>query len=258
MLIYVSRIARAFWFWALLLLGAPACVLAIALFSATYQSCVADENARHASQKQQGALGRVGVLIRCEAAPLDKHAGSLTALGTFAVAVFTLTLWRVTDRTLRLSRDEFNATHRPKIVIHSVKYVPKRDPSGDEAKDEIGARVTFYNKGRSDAKITRIIYSIRQRRLPLDSEIPLPEEAAPRHVIIESGKGDIIECTSEIEIRAAREASRDMPTVLIVRILYEDGRELLRQTGFCRQLIRSAHGYAWERIKGELEYEYSY
>src|SRR5580698_2896332 len=54
----------------------------------------------------------------------DRHGGSITALATGAIAAFTLLLWKstynlweTTRDQLKLSYDEFIATHRPRIVV---------------------------------------------------------------------------------------------------------------------------------------------
>lgn len=57
-------------------------------------------------------------------------ANTVTAAATFAMAVLTLALgvanfllWRATQRQIKLGRDEFNATHRARILIQSVNVV---------------------------------------------------------------------------------------------------------------------------------------
>jgi hypothetical protein len=69
----------------------------------------------------------------------------LTALATIAIAWFTYTLKQSTDRLWRLGREEFLATHRPEIIIHSIEVAT--DASSDPA--NIGAEITSRSPSRA-------------------------------------------------------------------------------------------------------------
>jgi hypothetical protein len=195
---------------------------------------------------------------------LNDYAPILTAVATVAIAAFTWTLWRATTEhsriqggLLELTRDEFNAAHRPKIVIHSVKYEPATNEK-DSDLDTLGARIIFYNRGRSDATIEAIEYSLRQRLVPLESGILLHDRIPPKHSLIESGRGDYIQITSDIEVRTVRFVTDASSRIFLIgKIFYRDKLGGLRQTGFCRVFGGTAARRAWERID-DPEYEYSY
>lgn len=95
--------ARRLLFAAIVACGAAACIEAIALFSSSYKTCVANEDGRQTREKEPGTLSSIGVLVRCEAVPLNENSGALTAVGTFIVALFTLTLWLASDKQGRLT-----------------------------------------------------------------------------------------------------------------------------------------------------------
>jgi len=265
------RFGRTLCFWALLLFVASACVLAIALLSSTYQACVADEHAHYPSQKQQSPLSRIGVLVRCEAAPLDKHAGSLTAIGTFAIAVFTLTLWKVTDRTLRLARDEFNATHRPKIFVQTVSVTNDgesvgRYPAGNEtrAPEPCEGIITVANGGDSPAFIIEwqsIVYlqlSGMPFKPPLDIAVPQrpkPDTPGISPGVIESMKHSQTKPVDQ-DWRTLRQGEGHR-MFFIGRILYEGPDKVRRSTGFCREWDKALGSGRWKPTDYS-EYEYAY
>lgn len=90
---------------------------------------------------------------------LEAHNQTISALATLVIAAFTITLWwtasrqsRLTQDAIALARDEFLATHRPKIIVHSTE-IDWRD--SDEGPC-IGARVTIVNAGASEALLESI------------------------------------------------------------------------------------------------------
>jgi hypothetical protein len=85
----------------------------------------------------------------------------ITALATVAIAWFTWTLWRATTGTLaatqesiKLSREEFNATHRPKIKVHAAevkRFAPEVMREEGDDWPRIGADLVCFNVGESAA-----------------------------------------------------------------------------------------------------------
>jgi hypothetical protein len=123
--------ARTFLAWSCFVFVVAAFAL-IGTLSPSYRKCAAAHERDHGQQKQakldQAVTGRpqIPLLLVCEGAFIDENSGTLTALATIAIAAFTLTLWRattehsqITGRVLALSREEFIATHRPKIIVRS-------------------------------------------------------------------------------------------------------------------------------------------
>ena len=125
-----------------------ACIFGLT-FSSSYQSCVANKHPNQANQAQQNPDSSFLILVRCEAVPLNNNSGAITALGTLAIAFFTLTLWVVTTNALRLGRNEFLATHRPKL---RVRYVNAPTPSYNWKPT---AKIFVSNVGPSAAVLVR-------------------------------------------------------------------------------------------------------
>jgi hypothetical protein len=107
--------------------------LVVAAYSQPVQSCVQSEYSRNPNYAKQEYATRIlaafDIQWGCDFAFLtgSEGEGLITALATLAVAVFTGTLWaattaqgRLTVKALRLARDEFDSTHRPKLHVRNV------------------------------------------------------------------------------------------------------------------------------------------
>ncbi len=101
------------------------------LFPAQYQLCTPNEYT-HVKECAQHYLGPYVILWVVNV--IDAHNGFVTALGTLAIAIFTLTLYRATtaqgrltqrsiDLTreqIELARTEYVSSHRPKLRIRHI------------------------------------------------------------------------------------------------------------------------------------------
>lgn len=215
---------------------------------------------------------------------IDSHNGFVTALATLVMAAFTGTLWFVTNKSVRvargqfefdrqafrgsmeatvaqieLARDEFNATHRPKIIVHATSL--PMDFSAHNPDDMcIGAFIQYFNIGASPAKIINIRARITRSRQPLQSGIFVHETAPIRTAFLESGMKDYVRLKSDYSlnfertIQCAEDAIKGVP-ICMGTIRYEDGRGAIRETGFCYRL--DAVGERWVSAE-EPEYEYAY
>lgn len=142
-----------------------ACAALLALFvwsenevARSFQSCVSEQRAQNSAERtnnQSQFITAVRAQVTCSLRLIDQHNGFFAALAAVAVAAFTFTLWiatdqqaRLTGENIKLAREEFIATHRPKIVIHAVE-VTRRDVRD---KILIGASILAFNKGESAAK----------------------------------------------------------------------------------------------------------
>jgi hypothetical protein len=81
---------------------------------------------------------------------------------------------KLTRDSLALARDEFNATHRPKLVVQSVQFVNVVVPA--DKSETIGAWVRLANTGETAATDFRVHGFITRQKLPLDSGIPIPTQ----------------------------------------------------------------------------------
>jgi hypothetical protein len=72
----------------------------------------------------------------------------ILAFSTAGLWVANISLSRAGNNQIKLARQEFIATHRPKIVIHAVE-ITRREVDGEIF---IGASILAFNKGESPAK----------------------------------------------------------------------------------------------------------
>lgn len=190
---------------------------------------------------------------------------AIVALATIAVAVFTWTLYqatteqgRLTEKSIRLARDEFLASHRPKIIIHTLEHPADAEGVGVE---KIAAYVTAFNKGRTATTEALISAAIV-------SSFGDPAPGIPLQLIETKGvtnPGTPISFRVDSAFDAQMEGMSDLDTVLERRprarsgifcigvIAYTDARGAYRQTGFCRRWSN----YEWERVP-DSSYEYAY
>lgn len=250
MVTWRRRLAHTVLTSALFLICFSPCIFAI--FLPSYQSCIASEHFDQAAQKQQGALRGVGILIRCEAVLLNRNAGALTALGTFAIAFFTLTLWRVTNNAVRVARDEFNATHRPKIVC---LFFEPFEGAGD---DNDGVEITYVNAGTAPAIMLEIGWTIIATQ-NLRPGVIMESISLNRKTVApgEKGKRGIESLlATAIHVQAAHpEYGGAPPFYCIGYIAYQDRAGARRETGFCRSF--DLERKCWLGVPNS-EYEYSY
>jgi hypothetical protein len=185
----------------------------------------------------------------------------ITALATVAIAWFTWTLWRATTGTLKatqdsiqLARDEFNASHRPKLRL---KHIWLASPDGQNASADLWSRsplvvrLDIVNVGDTVAYVDFINFAtviVREReRLP--GRPPFNEPGTPQNFLNDSpveigmtltvplGDGRIL-APDEVRDIAWRRARlyyvgtigyRDAPRG-------QDAARKLKQTAFCRYL----------------------
>jgi hypothetical protein len=106
------------------------CIAALALlfaasffFPAKYQICGADEytHARECAEHHAGSFALLWIT-----SVVDHFNGLVTAIATVVMAIFTGTLWLVTNRSVSLAREEFIASHRSRIILREVDIIDGR------------------------------------------------------------------------------------------------------------------------------------
>lgn len=249
--------------WGALVL-AVCLLLGAATLSSSYRDCDANRQKTYAQKNKPDFLEKSGTFIVCEGVSGDANGELLTALATIAVAAFTLTLWltskeqgRLAQQSIELASAEFNAGHRPEIVVHSVEvknFPIAKGGSPDGAAEYLGATVTFYNKGSTEAVIEQISSRIYSQWPPLSTDLippPLTNVALPK--TIASGIGDCFDVGSD-KVASGDGLQANNPEIFCVgRIWYADMRGAHRQTGF----IRRFDGQRWVHVEGS-SYEYAY
>ena len=204
---------------------------------------------------------------------VDQHNGFVTAVATLVMAAFTGTLWRtsqkqgalaqqsidLTRKSIDLANAEFNATHRPEIVVHSVEVnwftIADKAESSARPLEFLGATVTYYNKGSTDATVENIKASIAVRQVPLEAGTHLPGLSLNYPKVIPSGIGDRFSPDSNVLASSIGLMRNDTAVFCIGWIWYADMRGAHRQTGFATQYdpIRRR----WVRLE-DSSYDYAY
>jgi len=201
---------------------------------------------------------------------IDEHNGFVTAVATFTMAVFTGTLWLVTNKAVRvaqdqfrfdkealkgsmdlavaqieLARDEFDAAHRPRIITRSFE----RATSDGKA----AVSFVFVNTGDIETKIAEIGTYVGDNSNPGKifnierSAFPKAVRAGDRRsyfIVNDRMMGPI----DTYGIRPGLEGDQ----YLIGFIKYVSSERTF-QTGFCRKFNRE--NGRWVR-QTESEYEY--
>lgn len=191
-----------------------------------------------------------------------------TALATVVIAVFTIVLAIgggyqacLTRRAIRLGRDEFNATHRAEIIIHSAEHAHV-----DGMK--IGANITFFNKGTTPArnvvisgKITTIS-GVPRPGIAFPELLRVPEDVFPGKPWQFGIPSNIQTGFEQIKL-VSQDTWKDMKSdpagvYCIGEISYTDAGGVVRHTGFCWKWHTSKNdGHRWIR-QSRNSYEYAY
>jgi hypothetical protein len=193
---------------------------------------------------------------------LDAIAAPLTALATVAIGYFTWTLWRattqqgrLTQQSIDLARDEFNATHRPKIIVRSFQIGDHDLPAGKQ----INFIFFAQNIGDSAAKIIEVHSATFVHNagdpIPTDLSFPFFE---PFNVVLESGQRELFPGNGgstlvEIEHRQIFAGESDLYCMGTVVYIGAGGTRK-RETGFCRRYRPREN--RWDIIESEYEYAY--
>jgi hypothetical protein len=197
----------------------------------------------------------------CVVGFLQTYNGAVTAVATVFIGAFTWVLAcvtgrqaRLTRRSIDLAREEFIATHRPKVILHTIEF--RRIP-GDDAVDRIGASILCFNKGTTVAKRVEVRGTIiAGANIVVD--VPRPVIKVFENVL--SGQKLWFEVKSEWPIReiVPRQQSNLGSFHCVGTIVYFDQSETRRETGYCFVIPTVvAGGERWERAKGN-EYNYAY
>jgi hypothetical protein len=113
----------------------------------------------------------IGAYVACTGTFVDANQGSITALATFVIAIFTGTLWVTTKRQIHLTQVALRGD-RPfllvqKGVLASQGITIKREREDVEPWVTISPSiVTFINYGKGPAMIRKVVASFEPAKLP--------------------------------------------------------------------------------------------
>lgn len=253
------------------------------LFPASYEYCQPNEYT-HAKDCTPEYLGPF--IFRWIVAVADAHNGLITAVATLFVAGFTWTLWRTSSKqaeltrdSIKLARDEFIATHRPKIILREAFCGPVLEGT------EIRVIMNFANIGTTEGTIVNSVLDIeavstKQTRFFLS---PTAEAANELGTLTLAGGASRLVSFNDLPnrrpntaapptwnnelfglksgYRAARDGPietvhfRDHVVHLVGQLVYEDGQGQRRRTAFRRVLDPARQRfYRLEADEPDLDY----
>jgi hypothetical protein len=212
----------------------------------------AASDARHEDEKTENdrRLARFTEL-------LFRATGALSVIALFQLFVFGwqgIQLKRTVSAakdTTELARQEFIASHRPKIKIHAVE-ITRRVIEGDD-NNLIGASILCFNVRESVAKNVEVRGQIFMGpNFAIDVQRPIVKTFPE----VLSGQKLRAEVKSDWQVVHAAASSRTgIHCHCIGWIAYWDENGLRRETGFCLRAEFSNEGDRWVSA-GKPEYEY--
>ena len=176
---------------------------------------------------------------------IDRHHDVVIALGGLAVALFTFTLWRSTHRLWEAGEKQFIASHRPRVIVRSIRvpvlwdYTDKTD-----AGEKIEWRwlyATLANVGESEATVTEFIADYGIPPDPRDWNTPKRGASGTAKVIpsapltLQAGEQRTFEVISTT-LRSGTSRIGDERAFVTGLIRYADLNGLTRTTKFTRML----------------------
>jgi hypothetical protein len=210
-----------------------------------------------------GILGVAASVAAAVLQFLEKYNGAVTAVATGVVAIFTIVLARVTGRQARLTREsidlarqEFIATHRPRVVVRYIQG-PFRDDDGHRF-----VWITIVNTGANDAIIEQVGADLALRRDEDDRWETPGLDAGPKTVepfVLTSGQRHVFTVTAKTSDATEEAIFRDawdnhqLCAVGVVR--YKDGNGIGRDTGFFRVLDDDGEKFVLSPHDAEMEYQ---
>lgn len=227
-----------------------------ATLSSSNRQCQSDRATRCAKYENPDFFEKSGTFFVCEGATIDANGELLTAIATIVMAIFTGTLWFVTNKSLNLARDEFNSTFRPHLTVRNVHAL---DAGPD---DEMEIAFELINNGSSKATIVASDFEVNfVGRTETFRNLHLPKVGEPPKNFL--GKRDLI--PSQV-YRGTFKPGRKWQTHHFDdsrspengffwggKILYQDATGKQRRLGVYRRFDISSRRF---RPVGDSEFEY--
>jgi hypothetical protein len=233
--------------------------------SSSLNTCKANQTAAQSEQAKENPpeftlaiIDSATMYARCIGHVGYEYRDAITAVATAFIALFTLTLWwstkammKATKRSVELAREEFIATHRPKIKIHAVEIT--RRPVNED--NRIGASILCFNVGESAAKNVEVRGEIfAGPRFAIDVQRPVVK-TIPEVLSGQKLRAEINSDWRVVDVAAGRR--QGIYFYCIGWIAYWDESGHRRETGFCLRAEFSDDGDRWASA-GKPEYEYDY
>lgn len=185
----------------------------------------------------------------------------LLAVLTFFLALFTYQLWKSTEKlwastkaTVELAREEFTATHRPRIVIYEMQT-----HSGDGSTADGRVHFRYVNVGDTDAFVTSISSVIlwTDKGLVRAGVEPRSHNVIRRPIHVPSGNNGYAISIDDVDtIKLIQSGRNGHDTAYCVGVVvYRDTNDIERRTGFCRRY--DSERERWLKVE-DPDYEYEY
>jgi hypothetical protein len=160
----------------------------------------------------------------------------IIAISTSASAIFTATLWWSTrklwkagDDQLSLAREEFNSTHRPRVVLRELHF------SYEDQTQNVPVVCIFTNIGGTDAKVVELDVAFTNR--PNRLFRPVPRQASvgtPFVRVLKNGERFSHIMPSGLAQSDIAQIGGQPLYYTRGTITYVDKSGIRRSTGFCR------------------------
>lgn len=184
----------------------------------------------------------------------------ILAISTIGLWWSTYKLWKISTKTIDLAKQEFIASHPPKLKVHSIAwhwYTETGKPWKIQcAITNIGGSAAIIKK--SNLTFSKLEYQLptilpfSQDNYMLGEEIVAPGE----HIIGEITLNERVAAALNIKMwNTPRRDNEENPFYFFGYIDYWDNSGTARRTAFCRQL--NIETYRFNVIQGD-DYEYSY
>jgi hypothetical protein len=194
---------------------------------------------------------------------LDKYNGAVTAAATAFIALFTIVLVIVTGRqarlttaALNLARQEFVASHRPRVILRYIQG-PFYNDKGHQF-----IWLTFVNTGVNDATIEAFGGDLAYRGEFNEAwEIPGLEAGLKdiKPITLVCGQQHVFEVTAKTSSNSDEAVSKSAwpgrQICAVGKLRYSDGNRICRDTGFFRVLDDHGVNFVVSKHDAEMEYQ---
>jgi hypothetical protein len=195
-----------------------------------------------------------------------------TEIATVVMAIFTgclwcstRKLWKMTEKSIKLGRDEFIATHPPKLRVHSVFLEKGTDPPIIGSKNKVWNIQCFVdNIGGSTAIIKERNLTFKKIENPMpplldfDKSILIEKTLASGEGTIESLIIDdnVVNILRLYETQLGGGSQMSNTNLYFFGYIdYQDNIKTMRRIAFCRQFNIKTKRFT--KVEDE-DYEYSY
>jgi hypothetical protein len=225
--------------------------------SPDFQQCV---DANQGTNPAQGPYYIVahflGIVWWCGGVFSKENGDTITAFATVIMAIFTGTLWSITDKSVRLARDEFVATHRPRVVLQRITAAQRGGASGILP---VPATIdlVFVNAGETTAKIVDW-YAVHYFRNFTDAFRPMywPIWHSEIEFTLAPGESRTVTATHRSLDMFTRSFVNGLAAMVVIGdITYIGDDGIKRTTGFCRPWSVSEGNW---QPGTDPQYEYAY